>query len=102
MELSNTFDVKDLGKINYCLGIEIQQDQKRITLSQRYILNLLKRYGMESCNPIAIPMDKDTVLNETTADDGDERRPYRELVGALMYLTVATRPDIAHAVSVLA
>lgn len=102
MELSKTFDMKDLGKANYCLGIEIQQEQGRITLSQRrYILDLLKRYGMENCNPIATPMDKDTILHKANTNERDERRPYRELVGALMYLAVATRPDIAHAVSVL-
>ena len=33
--------------------------------------------------------------------DDDEKRPYRELIGALMYLVVATRSDIAHAVSAL-
>jgi len=102
LKLSKAFDMKDLGRANYCLGIEIQQDREKITLSQRrYILNLLNRYGMDSCNPITTPMDRDTVLDKSTADDRDERRPYRELVGALMYLAVATRPDIAHAVSVL-
>lgn len=46
MELSKTFDMKDLGKANYCLEIEIQQEQGRITLSQRrYILDLLKRWN---------------------------------------------------------
>lgn len=46
---------------------------------------------MENCNPITTPMEKDTVLNKVIANDRDERRSYRELVGALMYLAVATR-----------
>ncbi|XP_059051907.1 uncharacterized protein LOC131846587 [Achroia grisella] len=29
----------------------------------------------------------------------DEKVPYRELIGSLMYLSVCTRPDIAHAVN---
>jgi len=93
--------MKDLGKANYCLGIEIQQDQGEITLSQRrYILNLLNRYGMDSCNPITTPMDKDTVFDKST--DGSRRE---EALPRTRWRTHVSRScersDIAHAVSVL-
>lgn len=68
---------------------------------KKYVLDLLKKYKMEDCNPVNTPMDKDVTF-EKTDGDANQRRPHRELIGSLMYLAVATRPDIAHAVNVLA
>ncbi|KAK2577806.1 hypothetical protein KPH14_012675, partial [Odynerus spinipes] len=100
--LAREFDVKDLGKAKYCLGIEIEQSSGMITMTQRrYIMDLLERFGMTNCNSVATPMDKDNnLIKELNCDSN--KRPYRELVGALMYLAVATRPDISHTVSILA
>lgn len=52
---------------------------------------------MEACNPVFIPSDP----NQNLHDFGDSKKskyPYRELVGSLMYLAVATYPDISYAV----
>ncbi len=42
-------------------------------------------------------------MSPTTPEDclGMKTVPYHKLVGKLLYLTVATRPDIAYAVGVL-
>lgn len=58
---------------------------------------------MSDCRPVDTPMDASVKLDlPTEAPSEDEREvPYRELVGALMYLAVTTRPDIAYAVSSL-
>lgn len=52
---------------------------------------------MEAYNPMSTPSDP----NQNLHDFGDSKKskyPYRELVGSLMYLVVATRPDISYAV----
>jgi len=41
------------------------------------------------------------VKQEVGTNDHQCEVPYRELIGALMYLSVGTRPDITHAVSYL-
>ena len=100
--MAKDFDIKDLGKIGYCLGINIKQDAEGVSMTQeKYITDLLQRFGMDGCNPVCTPMDKDATLENNKGVE-NQRRPYRELVGSLIYLAVATRPDIAHAVSVLA
>ncbi|KMQ88095.1 retrovirus-related pol polyprotein from transposon tnt 1-94 [Lasius niger] len=55
---------------------------------------------MTDCKESTTPLTrgfKPTAENHKT----DELIPYRELIGSLMYVALATRPDIAHAVSVL-
>jgi len=101
--LKENFDIKDLGLAEFCLGLEINQREEMITLTQSgYILDILRRFGMENCNPIATPAEVGTRQTQTADSTNVEDWPYRELIGALLYLAVATRPDIANTVSRLA
>nr|GEW18968.1 copia protein [Tanacetum cinerariifolium] len=72
-------------------GIDFQES---FALS-KYVLEILNKYGMESCDPIGTPMEiKDKLdldQNETSVD----ATKYRSMIGALMYLT-SSRPDIVH------
>ncbi|KYQ47265.1 Copia protein [Trachymyrmex zeteki] len=58
---------------------------------------------MEDCKEISTPLSVGTKLSTKIEDitDSDENFPYRQLLGALMYVAVGTRSDIAYAVSAL-
>lgn len=101
--LSSRFEIKILGEVSYCLGIEFSRSNNQIVLQQRgYIIDLLSRFGMSQANPVSTPMDCGLkLMKKTSMTDEDAKTPYRELVGALNYLATATRPDISFAVSYL-
>jgi len=102
--LQKNFDVKDLGEAHYSLGIEIKRGKDYIKVSQTgYIHEIIRRFGMENSNPVQTPTDPSAKLGQNTDSEDKEsvRRPYRELVGALNYLAVGTRPDVAYIVSSL-
>lgn len=58
---------------------------------------------MDKCKSVNTPIALGVKLTKIadTGENDTEKRPYQELIGALMYVTVGTRPDIAHAVSAL-
>uniref|UniRef100_A0AAV1VC26 Reverse transcriptase Ty1/copia-type domain-containing protein n=1 Tax=Peronospora matthiolae TaxID=2874970 RepID=A0AAV1VC26_9STRA len=70
-----------------------------VTMCQhRYVDDILKRFEMEECKAVASPVG----VSSRLMSSNDARKidvPFREVVGALMHLTTATRPDIAYAVS---
>lgn len=101
-KLSQAFKIKDLGPAKYCLGIEIRQEEDKIYLSQSgYIRDILMKLGMQDSKPVSTPLASGTKLTLETQENDDDNHPFRELIGALMYLAVGTRPDIAYAVSAL-
>ena len=58
-ELSTHFKLRDLGSTTQLLGIKIDRDRPSRTLSlsqKQYILDMLERYGMSDCKPVATPM----------------------------------------------
>jgi Reverse transcriptase (RNA-dependent DNA polymerase) len=99
--LKNEFDIKDLGKLSYFLGIEIAHSSKGLFLSQRkYVLDLLKETGKLGAKPASTPMETNTKLGLEDGEVLSDIGQYQRLVGKLIYLTV-TRPDISFAVSMV-
>ncbi len=100
--LSGEFQVQSLPPIRF-LGINMSRDRsnKRIFLSQTHMVEkLVTRFGMESVKPRAVPADPNKRLSDCpkSKSEGEEIVNYRESVGALLYLTLQTRPDLAYAV----
>ena len=100
-QMSKAFAVKDLGRLNYFLGIEVQYNDKRLVLhQQKYAFDLLQKVGMEQCKPaptLVIPSNSTTkqVAQETLFADPSH---YCSLVGALQYIKL-THPDLQYAVN---
>ncbi|RVW29881.1 Retrovirus-related Pol polyprotein from transposon RE1 [Vitis vinifera] len=95
------FQTKDLGKLKYCLGIEIAQSNSGVVLSQRkYALNILEETGMLDCKPVDTPMDPNVKLIPGQGEPLGDPGRYRRLVGKLNYLTI-TCPDISFPVNVV-
>ena len=84
------------------VGLSIHRDRlaKTLFLSQpAYIKKILKRFNMLDCRPRSLPAEPGHHLQRSTEkNESKETMPYREAVGSLMYLTVATRPDISYSV----
>ena len=100
-DLKQNFHVKDLGNVSYCLGLEFRRENVKMEISQKmYIQDILKRFGMEDCKPVTTPLDVGMKFQKPEKCS-NENNPYRELLGALMYLAVGIRPDIAYGVNYL-
>lgn len=104
-ELFSNFEIKDLGEPKYCLGLHIHRNLNNGILSidqQKYIQDMLQKYGMSNCKTVKTPIDPKTkfVVNENVNSISDVY-PYQEIVGCLLYLSQGTRPDISYAVNTL-
>jgi hypothetical protein len=90
------------------VGLHITRDlahRKLYVDQQRYTETLLTRFGYENANPVSTPSDPHVPLSYPPPNDSDTHVPnfpYQEIVGCLLYLATHSRPDIAHAVSVVA
>ena len=117
--------MKDLGEVKSYIGIQIQWDRPKLIVrlhQQKYIEGILDTFGMTECNELNVPLDRSIKLVSTafaastasaastkstaglavaTALGGDYITRYQSIVGKVMYAIIATRPDLAFAVSTL-
>ncbi|KAG8491216.1 hypothetical protein CXB51_014346 [Gossypium anomalum] len=101
-QMQEAFDMTDLGTMTYFLGMKVNQSDRGIFISQQaFALKILDKFGMQNCKPVRTPMAQSEKLSSIGDYEKVDEREYRSLVGCLLYLT-ATRPDLMHAVSLLA
>jgi len=110
VKLKKSFKMTDLGRISNILGMKVQREDEtgKIRLSQqKYVNELLERFCMQNSKEVSTPIESNLKISKDMCPQTENERremvnrPYRELVGGLIYLANATRPDIAFAASVL-
>ncbi|KAF7353204.1 Gag-Pol polyprotein [Mycena sanguinolenta] len=109
-ELGNVWDIKDVGHTHRLLGMRVDQDLAAgtVTLSQRaYFEKVLADHGLENIKPRSTPLPVGIALDSSMCPSTPEEhaemvgKPYRTLVGAVMWGQLATRPDLSFPVSIL-
>ncbi|GJY09401.1 retrovirus-related pol polyprotein from transposon TNT 1-94 [Tanacetum coccineum] len=79
------------------LILQVNQFPCGIFINQsNYVLKILKKYGMDSCDPVGTPIEIKDKLDLDQNGSPVDATKYRNMIGALMYLT-SSRPDIVHA-----
>lgn len=98
-KLQGDFPIKDLGNINYFLGVEVLHAPQGLILSQcRYTLDLLKKSNMLGTKTVTSSMSSSKPLSRFDGEAFHDPSFYRSIVGSLQYLSL-TRPDISFAVN---
>jgi hypothetical protein len=109
-QLKNDFKMKDLGKTNFYLGLQIEHLQTGILVHQfAYVQKVLEKINMNKACPLITSMivrvlEKDIDPFRPT-QEGEEilgaEYTYLSVISALMYLVNNDRPDIAFTVNYL-
>jgi len=104
-KLSNKFAMKDLGEVKTYLGINIEYDCKtqsehKLTLDQReYIESLARKYNIEEAKLYCTPMEQNLKVEPAQSVCNDIK--FRNLIGALLYISTGTKPDVSYSVNYL-
>jgi hypothetical protein len=100
-KLDVEFEMKDLGPLNYFLGLEVWNSPKEIFLNQgKYVLEILKKFDMMDSRSMSTHMEMNMKLLVDTSLEIFDVTLYRQMIGSLMYL-MNTRLDIYFFVNTL-
>ncbi|RVW16931.1 Phytanoyl-CoA dioxygenase [Vitis vinifera] len=91
------FSLKDLGPLNFLLGIEVHKlHDGNFHLSQgKYVTDLLERAKMLNPKSMPTPMIIGALLSAQLGNLMQDPTLYRSIVGALHYVTII-RPEISY------
>src|SRR4051812_37190983 len=96
--LSKSFDMKDLGEADVILNIKLINNENGITSTQsHYVEKVMSRFGFNDGKTSPTSYDPSLTLRKNKKEPTDQLK-YSQVVGSLMYLASATRPDISFSV----
>ena len=75
-QLSQEFEMKDLGELHYYLGLKVWREAGKTMVTQsKYVREILNRFNMSDCKVSTIPLEKNVKL---CSQDGS-----KDVVGTL-------------------
>lgn len=99
--MKEEFDMTDVGRMRYFLGVEVTQNSKGIFVTQqKYTKELLDRFGMTDSKAVYSPIVTSSKLTKNGVSSYVNPTLFKQIVGSLMYLN-ATRPDAMFTVSLI-
>ncbi|GKB83986.1 retrovirus-related pol polyprotein from transposon TNT 1-94 [Tanacetum coccineum] len=100
-EISSKLQMSMMGQMSFFLGLQVSQNPKGIFINQsKFALEILKKFGMDSCDPVDIPVDRIKLDEDPLGIPVDQTR-FCSMVDSLMYLT-ASIPDLIFVVCMYA
>ncbi|MCO5593431.1 hypothetical protein L7F22_047445 [Adiantum nelumboides] len=100
-ELSQAFPLTDGGPISYCLGLLVQRDYQKATISlsqSRYVAEVLQRFNLSSCVDIPLTPSVKFISEMTPITPNEQEQmaviPYMSAIGGIRYLVTCSRHDI--------
>ncbi|GJZ18425.1 retrovirus-related pol polyprotein from transposon TNT 1-94 [Tanacetum coccineum] len=101
-KMITNFKMSMMGKMSFFLGLQISQIPRGIFINQiKHALEILKKYGMDTCNPFDASMVDQTKLHEDLQGTPVDATRYRGMIRSLKYLT-SSRPDLVFIVCICA
>lgn len=73
--LATRFEMKDLGEIHYILDMQVTRNRENCIISlnqQKYLENILQRFGMKDCKTLATPLDSNSKLSSDMSPQNPE------------------------------
>ena len=96
--MQNEFEMSLLGELSFFLGLQIRQRNQEIFISQtNYIIEMLKRFGMEDCKPFITLMQTSCKLRKYDDSKFTDQRQYRSMIDSLLYVTTS-KPDVMQSI----
>ncbi|CAM8954522.1 unnamed protein product [Rhodiola kirilowii] len=100
--MSSEFEMSMVGELKYFQGLQVAQGEDGTRIhQQKYIKEILKKFGMDSAKTCATPMSPNDTLAKDESSLQVDPTLYRGMIGSLLYLT-ASRPDILFSVCLCA
>ena len=92
--MSEEYQMSMMGELKFFLGLQIRQQRNGIFISQeKYLKDVLRKFGMQDCKGVKIPMPTNGHLCTDENGIDFDHKVYRSMIGSLLYLC-ASRPDI--------
>jgi Asp-tRNA(Asn)/Glu-tRNA(Gln) amidotransferase C subunit len=89
--MKNEFEISLLAELSFFSHLQICQSNEGIFISQtNYIIEMLKRFGMEDCKLVTTPMQTSCKLSKDDDSKSTDQRQYSSMIVILLYVKTST------------